>query len=265
MAAFASAFVATFKPRFWTNLTINRQKLWACSLFCWYRHLTAAIEWPCAQNIQHSDARLCNRTRPTAPAQNQPTRELTSARKTSHKHSNKDLSRLRLLWHSSKYKAHKLHQRYTLTSRTLILNLVISRNIIADLKNKKYKVINSIAENVGNNIEICHSTAFWKLICIRRSISHTSESEVTWLATHLEKDVEAIGERWRGYSLNFLHVEMEWTEWKSHLSDILCVCSVNRSSVAITSVSHVSGDSTVVWAPNSWLKSRRFKSPQERR
>ena len=43
------------------------------------------------------------------------TRELISARKTSHKHSNKDLSRL-LTWHVSKYKVglHKLHQSYIL-------------------------------------------------------------------------------------------------------------------------------------------------------
>ena len=48
--------------------------------------------------------------------QNQHTRELISTRKTSHKHSNKDLSRLRytLTWHASKYKVHKLHQRYIL-------------------------------------------------------------------------------------------------------------------------------------------------------
>ena len=43
------------------------------------------------------------------------TRELISARKTSHKHNNKDPSRL-LTWHVSKYNVglHKLHQRYIL-------------------------------------------------------------------------------------------------------------------------------------------------------
>ena len=39
--------------------------------------------------------------------QNQQTRELISAQKKSHKHSNKD-------WYANKYKIHKLHQRYIL-------------------------------------------------------------------------------------------------------------------------------------------------------
>ena len=54
-------------------------------------------------------------------ARNQHTRELISARKTSHKHSNKDSSPTVILtWHASKYKIHKLHQGYMLvrTRRT---------------------------------------------------------------------------------------------------------------------------------------------------
>ena len=47
--------------------------------------------------------------------QNQHTRELISAWKTSHKHNSKDLSCLRTLtWHVSKCKVHKLHQRCVL-------------------------------------------------------------------------------------------------------------------------------------------------------
>ena len=47
--------------------------------------------------------------------QNQQTREIISAGKTSHKHNNKDLIRPsgNLTWHASKYKVLKLHQRYT--------------------------------------------------------------------------------------------------------------------------------------------------------
>ena len=47
--------------------------------------------------------------------QNQQTRQIISAGKTSHKHNNKDLIRPygNLTWHASKYKVLKLHQRYT--------------------------------------------------------------------------------------------------------------------------------------------------------
>ena len=47
--------------------------------------------------------------------QNQHIRELISAQKTPHKHNNKDLScQWQLVWHTSKYKVNKLHQRYFL-------------------------------------------------------------------------------------------------------------------------------------------------------
>ena len=48
--------------------------------------------------------------------ENQHARELISAEKTSHKHNNKDLSRLlvTLTWHACKYKVHKLHHRHIL-------------------------------------------------------------------------------------------------------------------------------------------------------
>ena len=90
--------------------------------------------------------RIWNRTRPRALVQNQHTRELISARSTSHKHNNKDLCNspgmrvttryinstrvtaskphqrpesptVTFTWHASKYKVHKLHQRYILKKK----------------------------------------------------------------------------------------------------------------------------------------------------
>ena len=57
-----------------------------------------------------------NRTRPRALVQNQHTRELISAQKTSHKHDNKrpESPTVTLAWHACKCKVHKLHQRYIL-------------------------------------------------------------------------------------------------------------------------------------------------------
>ena len=61
--------------------------------------------------------------------QNQHTRELISAQKRSHKHNSKDQSCLQTLtWHSSKYKVHKLHQRYVLFGWSLsTLHLLTSQ------------------------------------------------------------------------------------------------------------------------------------------
>ena len=59
---------------------------------------------------------ISNKTRPRALVQNQHTRELISAQKTPHKH-NKDPI---LKWNPGKYKVHKLHQRYHLTTSVRI-------------------------------------------------------------------------------------------------------------------------------------------------
>ena len=54
-------------------------------------------------------------------------------------------------------------------------------------------------EGTATVVDGRYSAAFRKLICILGSISYTSELEVTWLATSLE--VQAMGERWRGYRI----------------------------------------------------------------
>ena len=83
----------------------------------------------CGGKIQVSvDVVIWKRTRPRPPAHIQQTRELIGVRKTSHKH-NKDLSwvtaygSVTLTWQPSKYKVHKLHQRYIKDVPNLEVNL----------------------------------------------------------------------------------------------------------------------------------------------
>ena len=99
------------------------------------------------------------------------------------------------------------------------------------IKRRLYGRVEYVMEGTATVVDGRYSAAFRKLICILRSVSYTSEQEVMWLATSLE--VQAMGERWRGCRIVRVQRRTETSE-KSHLSCSLCLCSVNRSSMAAT-------------------------------
>ena len=68
---------------------------------------------------------ISNRTRPTAPVPDQQTKELINARKTQTQQQRSESLTVTLTWHASKYKVHKLHQRYILTELYFVIAFII--------------------------------------------------------------------------------------------------------------------------------------------
>ena len=89
--------------QFLSSDTIYILELWLMSHRCdiiWQLNVSEALQ----SETEWGFERLCRISKQ---------RELTSPRKTSHEHNNKDPSRLRwLTWHASKYNVHKLHHRH---------------------------------------------------------------------------------------------------------------------------------------------------------
>ena len=62
--------------------------------------------------------------------QNQATREFISARKTSHKHNRDPATTATPTWHASKYKVHKLHERYILKEDASTLSKLLPFSLV---------------------------------------------------------------------------------------------------------------------------------------